>query len=98
MEIINAGTAVGSVLPPPLIGIILLTAGWRFTYLYFKGVPLYAFCHSLSYTQFKYSNLKLSQARTNASGEVNVSFDLQNAGATAGSRWPRCTSIRKSRT
>jgi predicted MFS family arabinose efflux permease len=37
MGIINAGTAVGSVLPPPLIGIILLTAGWRFTYLYFKG-------------------------------------------------------------
>jgi ACS family hexuronate transporter-like MFS transporter len=29
MGIINAGTAVGSVLAPPLIGIILLTAGWR---------------------------------------------------------------------
>jgi ACS family hexuronate transporter-like MFS transporter len=29
MGIINAGTAVGSVLAPPLIGIILLTLGWR---------------------------------------------------------------------
>jgi ACS family hexuronate transporter-like MFS transporter len=29
MGIINAGTAVGSVLAPPLIGIILLTEGWR---------------------------------------------------------------------
>ena len=29
MGIINAGTAVGSVLAPPLIGIILLTSGWR---------------------------------------------------------------------
>jgi ACS family hexuronate transporter-like MFS transporter len=29
MGIINAGTAVGSVLAPPLIGIMLLTAGWR---------------------------------------------------------------------
>ena len=29
MGIINAGTAVGSVLAPPLIGVILLTVGWR---------------------------------------------------------------------
>ncbi len=29
MGIINAGTAVGSVLAPPLIGILLLTSGWR---------------------------------------------------------------------
>ena len=56
-----------------------------FTYLYFKGVPLYAFGHGLSYTQFKYSNLKLSQPKTNAAGEVSVSFDLQNAGTRAGS-------------
>jgi beta-glucosidase len=56
-----------------------------FTYMYFKGVPLYAFGHGLSYTQFKYSNLKLSQAKTNATGEVSVSFDLQNAGTRAGS-------------
>jgi beta-glucosidase len=56
-----------------------------FTYLYFKGVPLYAFGHGLSYTQFKYSNFKFSQSKTNATGEVNVSFDLQNSGARAGS-------------
>src|ERR1017187_2022628 len=29
MGIINAGTAVGSVLAPPLIGLILLNIGWR---------------------------------------------------------------------
>jgi beta-glucosidase len=56
-----------------------------FTYLYFKGVPLYAFGHGLSYTQFKYSNLKLSQTRTTATGKTDVSFDLQNAGSRAGS-------------
>ena len=56
-----------------------------FTYLYFKGLPLYPFGHGLSYTQFKYSNLKLSQAKTNAMGEVKVSFDLQNTGIRAGS-------------
>jgi beta-glucosidase len=56
-----------------------------FTYLYFKGVPLYAFGHGLSYTQFKYSNLKLSQSTTTATGKINVSFDLQNAGRRTGS-------------
>jgi beta-glucosidase len=56
-----------------------------FTYLYFKGVPLYAFGHGLSYTQFKYSNLKLSQTRSTAKGKTDVSFDLQNAGSRAGS-------------
>jgi beta-glucosidase len=55
-----------------------------FTYLYFKGVPLYPFGHGLSYTQFKYSNLKLSQPKA-ATGKVEVSFDLQNAGSRAGS-------------
>jgi beta-glucosidase len=55
-----------------------------FTYLYFKGVPLYAFGHGLSYTQFKYSNLKVSRPAINASGTVDVSFDLQNTGSRAG--------------
>jgi ACS family hexuronate transporter-like MFS transporter len=32
MGIINAGTAVGSVLAPPLIGIVLLTSGWRMVF------------------------------------------------------------------
>src|SRR5882757_3310102 len=56
-----------------------------FTYLYFKGVPLYAFGHGLSYTQFKYSNIKLSQDKTKTTGGVEVSFDLQNSGPRAGS-------------
>ena len=56
-----------------------------FTYLYFKGVPLYPFGYGLSYTQFKYSNLKLSQPKTAVTGKVEVSFDLQNVGSRAGS-------------
>ncbi|MGD0481600.1 MAG: MFS transporter, partial [Terracidiphilus sp.] len=32
MGIINAGTAVGSVLAPPLIGLVLLTSGWRMVF------------------------------------------------------------------
>ncbi|MCU1250179.1 MAG: beta-glucosidase-like glycosyl hydrolase [Edaphobacter sp.] len=56
-----------------------------FTYLYFKGIPLYAFGHGLSYTQFKYSNIKLSQNKISTAGEVDVSFDLQNSGSRGGS-------------
>lgn len=33
MGIINAGTAVGSVLAPPLIGLVLLNIGWRAVFL-----------------------------------------------------------------
>ena len=32
MGIINAGTAVGSVLAPPLIGVVILTSGWRMVF------------------------------------------------------------------
>ena len=34
MGIINAGTAVGAVLAPPLIGLVLLHSSWRFIFLY----------------------------------------------------------------
>jgi beta-glucosidase len=56
-----------------------------FTYLYFKGVPLYPFGHGLSYTQFRYSNLKLSQTKALVTGKIEVSFDLQNTGTRSGS-------------
>ena len=32
MGLINAGTAVGSVLAPPLIGLVLMTSGWRMVF------------------------------------------------------------------
>ena len=56
-----------------------------FTYLYFKGTPLYPFGHGLSYTQFNYTNIKLSKEKIVATEEVTVSFDLQNTGKRAGS-------------
>jgi len=54
-----------------------------FTYMYFKGVPLWPFGHGLSYTRFTYSNLKVVPA-TGSSGEAAVSFDLRNSGDRAG--------------
>ena len=55
-----------------------------YTYQYFKGVPLYPFGHGLSYTRFRFSNLKLSAASITAKGEVQVAFDVTNAGDRAG--------------
>jgi beta-glucosidase len=55
-----------------------------FTYQYFKGVPLYAFGHGLSYTSFRYSNLKLSASSGIAIDKIKVSFDVTNAGDREG--------------
>ncbi len=55
-----------------------------YTYLYFKGVPLYPFGHGLSYTHFVYGKLELSSPSVGAGGQVQVSFEVKNAGARAG--------------
>jgi beta-glucosidase len=58
-----------------------------YTYLYFKGLPLYPFGHGLSYTRFEYSHLQLSAPSISSSskGQVEVSFDVTNTGERAGS-------------
>jgi len=56
-----------------------------FTYQYFRGVPLYAFGHGLSYTRFQYSHIALSAPSVSTKGNVQVSFDIANVGERAGS-------------
>jgi beta-glucosidase len=49
-----------------------------------KGIqPLFPFGHGLSYTQFKYSSLKLAQ-NGDAKNPVTVEFELANTGKRAG--------------
>lgn len=50
------------------------------TYQYFKGKPLYEFGYGLSYTQFKYSKMNVSQNDEN----INVNFSLSNIGGYDG--------------
>jgi beta-glucosidase len=54
------------------------------TYMYFKDEPLYPFGYGLSYTTFRYSNLRLSSNTLKSTGEVQVSFDLTNTGRRLG--------------
>jgi beta-glucosidase len=54
------------------------------TYMYFKGEPLYPFGFGLSYTTFKYSNLKTSSPQLAKDGTVTVSVDVTNTGSRAG--------------
>jgi len=54
------------------------------TYMYFKGEPLYPFGYGLSYTTFKYSNLRTTSDGIPENGQITVSVDVQNAGSRAG--------------
>ncbi|HET7537758.1 MAG TPA: glycoside hydrolase family 3 C-terminal domain-containing protein [Candidatus Didemnitutus sp.] len=51
------------------------------TYRYFKGKPLYAFGHGLSYTKFTYANLKVTPA---ANSTLAVTVDVTNSGGRDG--------------
>ncbi|MFN8257102.1 MAG: glycoside hydrolase family 3 C-terminal domain-containing protein [Bacteroidales bacterium] len=53
------------------------------TYRYFKGEPLYEFGHGLSYTTFKYDNLKLPQIYT-AGEDLKISVEVKNTGLLFG--------------
>jgi beta-glucosidase len=54
------------------------------TYRFFRGDPLYPFGHGLSYTTFRYANLRTSAPALAPGGEVAVSVDVTNAGDRAG--------------
>jgi beta-glucosidase len=54
------------------------------TYMYFKGEPLYPFGFGLSYTTFRYANLKTSAPQVAKDGNVTVTVDVTNTGDRAG--------------
>ena len=54
------------------------------TYMYFDQPVLFPFGHGLSYTQFEYSNLKLSSDSIKNDGEIEIQFAIQNIGKLKG--------------
>jgi beta-glucosidase len=55
-----------------------------YTYMYFKGEPLFPFGYGLSYTTFKYTNLRTNSPELVKDGTVTVSVDVTNTGSRAG--------------
>jgi beta-glucosidase len=54
------------------------------TYMYFKGDPLYPFGFGLSYSSFKYSNIKVHASSISRTGGTSISVDIQNTGSRTG--------------
>jgi len=54
------------------------------TYKYFKGKPLFAFGHGLSYTQFKYDAPQLDKPQVNTNDTLHVKLDVVNTGLRDG--------------
>jgi beta-glucosidase len=52
--------------------------------MYFKSEPLYPFGFGLSYTTFKYANLRTSSSQLAKDGSVTVSVDVTNTGSREG--------------
>ena len=57
---------------------------FRSNYLDEKNAPLYPFGFGLSYTQFEYSDIKLSAPSMENSGEITATVTVKNTGKTEG--------------
>jgi len=60
--------------------------GWSHDggYVDMPGTPLYAFGFGLSYTEFRYSNLRVDPGEISAGGVAKVTVDVANVGPCAG--------------
>lgn len=54
------------------------------TYRYFTGEPLFSFGYGLSYSHFKYANLKLSTPTLHAGDSLTAEADVTNISSVAG--------------
>ena len=54
------------------------------TYRYFAGTPLWPFGYGLSYSTFKYSNLRLAPDTIGPQEQTKVSVDVTNTGKSRG--------------
>ncbi len=54
------------------------------TYMYFKEPVLYPFGYGLSYTTFKFSDLKVKSDKVNKNGELELWFTVKNTGKVKG--------------
>ncbi|WP_239163006.1 glycoside hydrolase family 3 C-terminal domain-containing protein [Paractinoplanes rishiriensis] len=60
------------------------TGGLGRTYQYFTGTPSYPFGFGLSYTTFRYANIRADRAATTPDGRLTVHLDVTNTGTVPG--------------
>lgn len=53
-------------------------------YLFSNKEPLFVFGHGLSYTTYKYGNLRITPDKTGPAGQTTVTVDVTNTGRVAG--------------
>ncbi|MFI5927292.1 glycoside hydrolase family 3 C-terminal domain-containing protein [Micromonospora sp. NPDC051543] len=70
-------------LPPDLLEYDIISSGQ--TYLYSAAKPLYPFGHGLSYTGFRYGQLRADGRSVAADGTITARVDVTNTGSRAGS-------------
>ncbi|MFW5982098.1 MAG: glycoside hydrolase family 3 C-terminal domain-containing protein [Halanaerobiaceae bacterium] len=51
------------------------------TYMYFDQEPLFPFGHGLTYTQFKYSNLRLNTRKLSLESKLEIKLNVKNIGS-----------------
>jgi beta-glucosidase len=63
-----------------------ISRGWTHEggYVDMPGTPLYPFGYGLSYTEFRYSNLRVDPPELGSEGDAHVSVDVENVGKRAG--------------
>ncbi|MEU8390974.1 glycoside hydrolase family 3 C-terminal domain-containing protein [Micromonospora sp. NPDC048843] len=71
-----------SQLPPDLLEYDIISSGQ--TYLYSRAKPLYPFGHGLSYTRFRYGQLRAGAQSVAADGTITATVDVTNVGSRTG--------------
>lgn len=63
-----------------------INRGWTHMggYVEMPGTPLYPFGHGLSYSEFRYSNLRVNPNPIDTTGSARVSVDVENVGKRSG--------------
>ena len=70
----------------PLSKAYWIEGGWTNTkgYVDMSATPLYPFGYGLSYTDFRYSNLRTEPSAIHTDGKIQVSVDVENTGKRVG--------------
>lgn len=68
----------------PSASVVVSYLPFLFQYVLNSPIPLWSFGYGLSYTNFTYSNLRLSSQKLSKKGTLTVTVNVKNEGSVAG--------------